>query len=150
MPDLLIDTNILVLLVIGTWDRQAVPHHKRTAIFTPADYSRLRRELGRYRRMLTTQGVLTEASNLMGNRFHERVSRTMIHLCTAWQEVGPAKDVVLQDRGFPRLGFADASILASLAEGVVVLTDDVQLYNEVWFRNGEAVNFNHIRRSGKR
>lgn len=150
MPDLLIDTNILVLLVIGTWDRHAVPHHRRTAIFTTADYSRLRRELAKYRRMLTTQGVLTEASNLMGNEFHQRVAPTMVQLCIAWEEVGPAKEVVLQDRGFPRLGFADASILASLVEGLVVLTDDVQLYNEVWYRDGEAVNFNHLRRSGRR
>lgn len=146
MSDLLIDRNILFLLVVGAWNREAVPHHRRTATFTTADYDLLLREVGKHRRVLTTQAVLTEASNLMGNEFHQTVALTMIQTCTPWTEVGPAKDVVLNDPGFPRLGFADASILASLAEGVVVMTDDVQLYLEVWHREGEAVNFNHVRR----
>jgi hypothetical protein len=150
MPDLLLDTNILVLLVIGTWNREAVPHHRRTAVFTSADYDLLRAELARYRRVLTTQCVLTEASNLMGNEFHARAAQVMIQTCTPWADVGPAKDVVLNDRGFARLGYADASILASLAEGVVVMTDDVQLYLEVWYRDGEAVNFHHVRRASRR
>ena len=34
------------------------------------------------------------------------------------------------------------------ASDTVVLTDDVNLYTQVWFLGNEAINFNHLRQYG--
>lgn len=146
MQSLLIDTNILVLLIVGTWDRDSIRDHRRTAIFSPADYDLLQAEMKRYRRVLTTQGVLTEASNLMGNDFHEEVAPTLVAVCSPLVEVLRPKEVTFATPGFARLGFADASILAALEDDTVVLTDDVDLYTQALYLERQAINFNHLRR----
>jgi len=148
MQSLLVDTNILVLLIIGTWDRDSVGTHRRTETFAPRDYDLLRAEMGRFGRVLTTQPVLTEASNLMGNDFHEDVADTLVRVCLPFVEVVRPKETVFQAKGFARLGFADASILAALDADTVVLTDDVSLYAQVWYLGNEAINFNHLRQYG--
>lgn len=146
MQSLLIDTNVLVLLIVGTWDRDAIRNHRRTAVFAPADYDLLRSEMKRYRRVLTTQGVLTEASNLLGNDFHEEVAPTLVNVCAPLVEVLRPKETMFATPGFARLGFADTSILAALDDDTVVLTDDVGLYTQALYLERQAVNFNHLRR----
>src|SRR5690242_13664784 len=97
----IIDSNILVLLIIGTWDRNSIPQHRRTKVYTPRDFDLLQTELRRYQRVITTPSVLTEASNLMGNDFHEAVSRSLIDVCTPFVEVVQPKDEVFAKDVFP-------------------------------------------------
>ena len=149
MRSLLVDTNILVLLIVGTLDRDLIRNHRRTATFTPQDYDLLHSEIARYGRVLTTQGVLTEASNLMGNAFHEEIAGTLVAVCSPLVEVVRPKETVFAQEGFARLGFADSSILGALDKDTVVLTDDVSLYNQVLYLGWEAINFNHIRKFGE-
>jgi hypothetical protein len=146
MPDLLIDTNILVLHIVGSWDRAAVPRHRRTAVFTPDDFDLLQAELAAYERLKTTASVLTEASNLMGNDFHRIVAETFGRTCGSLIEVLRPKDEIIAWLGFERLGFSDASILAALDHRTTVLTDDVHLYNQALYQGNQAINFNHLRR----
>jgi hypothetical protein len=148
MRSLLIDTNILVLHIIGSWDRAAIRAHRRTAAFAPQDYDLLQSEIRRYQRVLTTHGVLTEASNLMGNDFHEDVAPTLVKVCTPLVEVVHPKETMFAERAFSRLGFADASVLAALDDETIVLTDDVNLYSQALFQGREAINFNHLRQYG--
>lgn len=146
MRSLLVDTNILVLLIIGTWDRDLIRRHRRTATFAPADYDLLESEIGKYRRVLTTQGVLTEASNLMGNDFHAKVAQTLVEVCSPLEDVLSSKEAIFAHSAFARLGFADVSILVAVNDETVVLTDDVGLYNQVLVEGWDAINFNHLRR----
>jgi hypothetical protein len=48
MPRLLIDTNVLLLHVVGSHDRMLIERLKRTATFTQADFDLLQGELRRY------------------------------------------------------------------------------------------------------
>src|SRR3954447_22368769 len=105
MRSLLIDTNVLVLLVVGTWDRSAIRAHRRTRQFAPADFDLLEFQMRRYARVLTTPGVLTEVSNLMGNDFHEEVAQTLVEKCLPLVEVIRPKEAVFSQDAFPRLGF---------------------------------------------
>ncbi len=41
MQHLLIDTNVLMLLLIGRWDRKSIPSFRRTATFTVDDFDLL-------------------------------------------------------------------------------------------------------------
>jgi hypothetical protein len=146
MQSLIIDTNILVLLIVGTLERDLIRTHRRTRSFAPQDYDLLQLTMGRYGRLLTTHGVLTEASNLMGNDFHQEIAGTLIAVCSPLVEVIHPKETVFAQEGFARLGFADSSILGALDEDTVVLTDDVDLYTQVMYLGWEALNFNHLRR----
>lgn len=147
---LLLDTNVLMLLIVGTWDRSRVGAHRRTAVFTASDFDLLKAEMGRYGVVVTTPGVMTEASNLLGNDFHEVVAGTMVGVCGPMVEVVKPKEEVFGQEGFERLGFADASVLAVMDEETVIMTDDVGLYSQALYLGWEAVNFNHLRTPGRR
>jgi hypothetical protein len=146
MQSLLIDTNILLLLLVGTMDRKFIRSHRRTAVFTPEDFDLLQEKLRLYSSIVTTPSVMTEVSNLLGNDFHEVAAEFLVSLCTPFVEVIRGKEIVLAQEGFARLGYADASIIAALAEGTVLLTDDLALYLQVLYLGSEAINFNHLRR----
>lgn len=83
MQDLLIDTNVLMLLLIGRWDRASIPTFRRTATFTVTDFDLLEGALPRYARVVTTPAVLAEVSNLLGNTFHQMVAETVVEVCAA-------------------------------------------------------------------
>ena len=146
MPDILIDTNVLMLLIIGSWDREQIQAHRRTETFTSSDFDLLQAELRRYHRVVTTPSVLTETSNLMENDFHETIAATLISVCTPFIEIIRPKEELLRAHAFGRLGFADMSVLAALSDEVVLLTDDVDLYLEALYEGFQATNFNHLRK----
>lgn len=150
MHRVVIDTNLLILLLVGTFDPAAIGRHRRTATFTAADFELLTRWLARYRVRLTTSPILAEASNLLGGAFHEAASESFIEICGAMIEVIHPKAEVLQAEAFPRLGFADASILLALDEDTAILTDDVNLYLQAAYEGRHAFNFNHLRRFDER
>lgn len=62
----LMDTNLLLLYLVGAFDPEEVPRFKRTSQFTPADFALLVRFLELFQRIVTTPHVLTEAGNLAG------------------------------------------------------------------------------------
>jgi hypothetical protein len=60
------DTNILLLLVVGFYDRQLISQFKRTLSYTPEDYDLVDAFVGEFENIVTTSSVLTEVSNLAG------------------------------------------------------------------------------------
>ena len=152
MPRLLIDTNVLLLHVVGSHDRTLIERLKRTATFTQADFDLLQEELHRYSDLVVTPSILTELSNLLPNWAHELVAQSMRHILTPFQEEGAPFAEVMADPVFPRLGFTDTAITTVAFPGadennLHVLTDDVHLYNELAYRGVNVINFNHLRSS---
>src|SRR5205823_576523 len=107
MRNLLMDTNILLLFVIGKWNEAEIPRFRRTATFSSADFTLLENEAKRYQSVITVPAILTEVSDLMGNAFHETIASTIVAVGKDLQERSPAKDLILEDDVFDRLGFAD-------------------------------------------
>src|SRR5438445_13474765 len=64
---ILVDTNILLLLLIGNYDRSLITTFRRTDKFTESDYVLLVDFLSRFATIYTTTHVLTEVSNLSWN-----------------------------------------------------------------------------------
>ncbi len=62
---LLIDTNLLVLLVVGVVDRKLISTHKRTKTFTESDFDLLVSVLKRFNEIWITSHCLAETSNLL-------------------------------------------------------------------------------------
>ena len=63
---LFVDTNLLLVLVVGLLDPEQVEKFKRTRSYTREDYSLLSDFVSGYDGLLTTPNVLTEVSNLAG------------------------------------------------------------------------------------
>ena len=61
--DVLIDTNMLLMYVVGTLDPNLIPTFKRTKMFAVEEYALLRRFL-EHRSIVTAPHILTEVTNL--------------------------------------------------------------------------------------
>jgi hypothetical protein len=72
--DVLIDTNILLMYIVGTLDPRLIPMFKRTKVFTVDAYTILCRFLQPFRSIVTAPNILTEVSNLAG-QMAERAER---------------------------------------------------------------------------
>jgi hypothetical protein len=149
MSRLLIDTNILLLYVVGSFDPAAISRFKRTEKFDEDDFALLTEHVGRYSVLVVTAGVLAEVSNLLSGYLHVQVAGHIVELVDHAEEASKPAVEIMADAEFARLGFTDSTILqAAATPETTVLTDDVQLYLALLAREHNAVNFNHLRNIG--
>jgi predicted nucleic acid-binding protein len=146
---LLLDTNVLLLLLIGAWDPTRIAAFKNTDTFTDADFDLLKEILLRYGGVVTTPHVLAEASNLAGQHGEpERadIFQRFARLIPALDEQSTPAANAASDPAFVRLGLTDAAIaLIAQAHACEVLTADVDLWAYLLTKGVTAHNFNHIR-----
>ena len=64
MKQIVVDTNLLLLLVIGITDRSLIAKHKRTRSFEAEDFDLLVSVLAGYDQVVVTPHIMTEVSNL--------------------------------------------------------------------------------------
>jgi len=146
--DVLMDTNVLLMYVIGTLDPKLIPTFKRTKIFTVEDYAILCRFLGHFRSIVTTPNILTEVSNLAGQIGEPR--RTQVFQIFAQAvKVIPERYVhsttTTENPTFVRFGLTDSVIMRIAVEEVLVLTDDFKLSQHLERSILAVLNFNHLR-----
>jgi hypothetical protein len=65
MATVVLDSNLLVLLAVGSLDKDLIREHKRTSQFTVEDFDLLLTLLGAFSEVLVTPNGLTETSNLL-------------------------------------------------------------------------------------
>ncbi len=145
---LLIDTNLLLVLLVGDQDRLQVPRFKRTSRFTPEDYDLLAEFVARFRELGVTPNVLTEVSNLAGQLADPLRTRVFDRLAdfasTAGERYVPSSEVA-GEHDFPRFGLTDLSVVLAARERFAVLTDDLGLYLRLQEDEVHVVNFNYLR-----
>ena len=147
---LLLDTNLLVLLVVGLTDRGLILKHKRTRTFEPADYDLLLEILTSFDTVVVTPHVLSEASNLLaqiGEPALSTLRTTFAALVEAQEEIYVAARDSVRQPAFLRLGLTDTAILELGKNELALLTTDVGLYLEAAKTNPLAENFNHLRQA---
>lgn len=149
MKRLLVDTNLLLLYIVGSLNPEKITRHKRTDKFTIEDYKlflELMRRLGS--QIVVTPHILTEVSNLVGQT-DERTKRNLMlllgSLVPVFEERTVSSAEAVRVPEFTRLGLTDSTILYLSEQGVAVLTDDLPLYLALMSRGVEAINFNHLR-----
>ncbi|HEU4562182.1 MAG TPA: hypothetical protein VFS20_30415 [Longimicrobium sp.] len=148
----MIDTNLLLVLLVGAQDRNQIPRFKRTRRYTVEDYDHLANYVAGFRRVVVTPDVLTEVSNLAGQLAEPLRSRVLGQLgvfaaTQAAERYVPSSEAV-KERDFLRLGLADATVVLAANnpdEKFAVLTDDVDLYTKLLAEDVDAVNFFHLR-----
>lgn len=147
---LALDTNLLIVLVVGLTDRSLVGNHKRTRAFGPEDFDLLLRIVLGAEQIIVTPHVLAETSNLLGQDDDPRCKMLrgkLKELMNLHDERHTPAVVVSQHSDFLRLGVADCGILSVLADDVVLLTDDLALYLAAMREDPKSMNFTHLRQA---
>ncbi|HYW43852.1 MAG TPA: hypothetical protein VE959_13400 [Bryobacteraceae bacterium] len=143
----LVDTNLLVLFLVGTVNRQRILNFKRTGDFTIADYDLLVRLIRWFGKLISTPHVLGQVSDLTdlsGNELTE-IRELFKVLVENIEESYDTSRLLVGDPAFKRLGLTDAAIATVCSRGILVLTADLQLHVALQERDIDALNFNHIR-----
>jgi len=146
----LVDTNLLVLFLVGTVNRQRILNFKRTGDFTIEDYDLLVRLIDWFGQLIATPHVLSQVSDLAdltGNELTE-IRELFKVLVENIEESYDTSRLIVGDPAFRRLGLTDAAIATVCSRGVLVLTADAQLHVALQERDIDALNFNHIRPLG--
>lgn len=145
---LFVDTNLLVLLLVGSLDIEQVERFRRTRTYTRGDYALLIAFVAEFTRLLTTPNVLTEVSNLVGQLTEPLRREALVALgilAKQFEEHFHTSRELVDEPEYPRLGLSDASIIRTVNRDVTVLTDDLDLYLQLSRAGVEAINFNHLR-----
>ena len=148
---LALDSQLLLLYVVGATSRGYIEKHKRLKAYTVADFDLLLVLLGDCSQLLLTPNTLSETSNLVDHiaepargRIYA-VFKAMLSQPEFEERYEPSRQVAMQEE-LPRLGLTDCTLLSLCVERrTPLLTADLQLYLAALRRGGEVVNFNHLR-----
>ncbi|MGB5685752.1 MAG: hypothetical protein WBM35_08070 [Candidatus Electrothrix sp.] len=148
MSSVLLDTNLLLLLVVGLYDENLIENHKRTSNFTKEDFALLKKSIAHCRVIWVTSHCLAEVSNLLKQNRANRNNKLMAFLnesVSQFKESHIEKTIVFKQECFSRLGVADSAITVKAKRVDYVLTVDFDLYSEILRLGYNAINFNHLR-----
>ena len=146
---ILIDTNLLLLYVIGQFDPTILTREAfdRLAAYSLEDFRLLRNLIALFRSRVTTPHVLAEVSNWIGylprNQEIECLRRFFEFLNT-FGELRMDSFAIGQNAVFPFLGLTDAA-LASVSQDYLVVTDDARFVYHLNQMGRQALNINHLR-----
>lgn len=134
-----IDSNLLVLLAVGSVDRSQVGRHRRARSFVPEDYARLMAIVAALERVLVTPNTLTEASNLLESRSDPRFLAALRFIVAESEEIVVASADATRNDAFLRLGLTDAVLLEAVSKTRPLFTADRNLYHAAAAREAGAV-----------
>lgn len=144
----LIDSNILLLHVVGSCDRRQIGEFKLTRNYTAEDFETLLTFLRHFKHVVTTQCILTEVSNHLGflssqrrKEFFESYSKQIQVLA---EPCTPSAELAAEP-SFPRFGLTDTSVMHEAKNRFLVLTDDLPLFQYLNRLDVDALNFNYLR-----
>jgi hypothetical protein len=153
LSGLLIDSNLLLLLLVGRINRKRITAFKRTQKYTLGDFERLSQICAFFSRHWTTPQILTEVSNLSGQLTEPERGKFRAALASLVEVIDEryiTSRLITSHSSFARLGITDAGLVLLSADGPLLLTDDWPLYETVARRGVDVINFNHVRMSNWR
>lgn len=133
--NLLLDTNLLLLYLIGGKDPKLLESARRLNAYIEEDFYLLVDfiEVNGFSQLVSTPHILTEASNLIG------LERDLL------RTLGRDACMLVDEPEFTRLGLTDVAIRLASRLPAFVLTADLPLYLHLSNGGVEVENFNHIR-----
>jgi hypothetical protein len=145
----LLDTNILLMWLVGLTGPSLFVTFKRVDTFQASDFVLLSRFLQPFRKLITTPHVLAEVSNFIDQApLHRR--KDLIASLKAFVDRYPehyeAAAILIHRDEFTAFGLTDTGLSALSADAVIVTTD-FRLSGRIQALGGNSVNFNHLRTS---
>lgn len=143
-----LDTNLLVLYIVGLVDRAQICRFKRCQNFSEEDFDLVLKLIALLGPLLyTTPHILSQTSDLTdlsGSYRDAALENLRLLTSSASEQYDPAKNLTAGGI-FGRFGLADAAVEAVCQRNVLIITDDLPLYVELATRRLEALNFNYLR-----
>ncbi len=145
-----VDTNLLILYVVGQEDPDIIAKHGRLEDYSIDDYILLSDLIAKVGQLFVTPNTLTETCNLLGQHGDPEKTRLLERLRYIIQtsnEVTVASSAAVSNATFHRLGLADCVLCEAATRDTPLITVDFRLYLELLGKNGEdvVVNFNPLR-----
>ena len=143
-----VDTNLLLLYLIGLFNRPLISRFKRTQRYSPDQFDGLAEFLGYFDKIVSTPHVLTEISNFSG-QLHEPARSAYFLALAGWtpnifDERQISAATVAAAPEFVEYGLTDAGISLVCGTSVPFLTDDGPLAAYLAARGVRIVYFNTI------
>ncbi|MEZ0543117.1 hypothetical protein [Fibrella arboris] len=146
---LLIDTNLLVLLTIGTLSVDEISEDKRTRQYTVDDFYLLLRIIDNCQSVVLTPNILTEASNLLEGVSYKGIDALSVLKGVAErseeQYMNSLSIMQAHAKIYTKFGLSDAVIYAMAQEDFAVVTQDLKLYSYLEGMGLNVLNFNNFR-----
>lgn len=142
-----IDTNLLVLYLVGLVNPKRIESFKRTSAYLKEDFELLQAVISNFSQIVSTAHVLAELSNLaeLEGKEQTRIREEFRRLVTMIEEQHDPSRTLVSHPLFARLGLTDAAIATVGERGILVITADLDLHVALEQRGAEAINFNHVR-----
>ena len=146
--NLLVDTNLLILYLVGRFNPQRISSFKRTQSYTLEDFLALKSLVSHFNSILTTPNILTEVSNLsfkLNEQFQFQLFPSFHKLIASLNEEYVNSIAASEQESFNRFGLTDSIIVELAKRDCLILTDDFPLFGYLQSHRIDAINFNHIR-----
>ena len=146
---LILDTNLLVLLVVGLVRPDFISQHKRLKAFDKKDFNSLSAIIAQYDELTFIPHVYTETSNLLGYKVNEplrsELYTTLKKIIDQHGENPLTSRAAAERAEYLFLGLTDSALLELMNDKTSLLTTDVKLYLAAQKNGLTAFNYNHIR-----
>jgi hypothetical protein len=148
---ILIDTNILFVLLVGSVNKERITKFHLTQQFIPEDYELLLKFMSEVKNLVTTPNILTEINSLANQLGKPELSECFAIFAGFVQNVDilneyymKSQEAVSADK-LIEFGLTD-SVILTLAQGnYLVLTGELKLANYLHNVEVDVINFNNIR-----
>lgn len=144
----MVDTNLLVLYVVGTASREYIHRHKKLTSYIPEDYDALLRVIEKACAVVVTPNTLTETSNLVcyiAEPARSSILAVLKKVIATSNEVYVTSKLASEHEEFFRLGLTDAAAIESLTGESTLLTADLDLHVAALTAGRLSINFNQVR-----
>ena len=140
---LLLDTNLLLVLLVGATSPQRIADHPRTRAYTADDLWRISSFVDQFPGLLATPNIFTEASSLLGRdeAAHEVLRR---FVCVAEEHYVESRTACAATC-YGWSGITDAGLFVLAQAGHLLLTDDARLARALAAASLPALNSNYLR-----
>jgi len=126
----LIDSNALIVLILGLKDTKLIPKHKRTSIYYEQDFYDLQAVIEDIRNLVVLPNNWTEVNNLLNN-FKGDYKQEYIYKITDTIKNSTEKYIpsnfAVENFAFIELGITDTLILECAKECKLIITSDSKL-----------------------
>lgn len=150
---LILDTNLLVLYIVGIHDPDRIEKFKRTNTYSIEDFELLVEFIRQFGGFSTTPNVLTEVSNLVeGVKYNNLLLLTTLSNSTinvVEEHYIESLKVTDEDdnKAFIKFGLSDAVLYGLAQRNYLILTDDLDFCAYLQYKQLPALNFNNLRSS---
>jgi predicted nucleic acid-binding protein len=127
MRDVIIDTNIFILLLSGLIDENKIKNYTRNSIYAKEDYYLLLDIVSKYDRIITSPNILTETDNILNRITGEDRYKYLALVKTIYKQTIEKyikTEVVVQNWFFDTLGITDSAILMMAKESELLISGD--------------------------